>query len=350
MSLEDKVTEACHRIEELYYETDGKCYISFSGGKDSTVILALTKMCEDILTIPKNAIPAVFVNTGIEMGVTVDFVKWVKENWYENVVTIRPEKSFDWVLKNKGKPVRSKVKSEFLHRYHKGVRSECTMQNLVRGVTNSGKIARRTRLADRDFHMLHDDFDIVASPECCRELKKLPFVRYAKENGIKGYALGTRADEGGVRAMNAMNHNGKICTSISKGYIKKAVIVDWSTEDVDEFVEKYNVPLSDAYTKYGFDRTGCMGCPFNKNIGRDLRYLHDFEPGRYKACMHWLKDVYIAQDVELPYDQEYEEERKEAWKEKYEPMRQEMLRKYRPDSRMIKDGDQMDIFDFLDRP
>lgn len=45
--LDKRVTDACHRIEELYYETDGKCYVSFSGGKDSTVLLALIKMCED---------------------------------------------------------------------------------------------------------------------------------------------------------------------------------------------------------------------------------------------------------------------------------------------------------------
>ena len=44
-TLEKKITDAMHRIEELYHETDGKCYVSFSGGKDSTVILALIKMC-----------------------------------------------------------------------------------------------------------------------------------------------------------------------------------------------------------------------------------------------------------------------------------------------------------------
>ena len=40
------------RIESLYNETDGKCFLSYSGGKDSTVILALIKMCQEIFTIP----------------------------------------------------------------------------------------------------------------------------------------------------------------------------------------------------------------------------------------------------------------------------------------------------------
>ena len=114
--LDKKVRDATHRIEELYYETEGKCYVSFSGGKDSTVLLALIKLCEEVYTIPPNAIPAVFVNTGIEMGVTVEFVKWVKKNYYQNVQINRTEKSFDWVLKNYGKPIRSKLRSEFLMR------------------------------------------------------------------------------------------------------------------------------------------------------------------------------------------------------------------------------------------
>ena len=44
-------------------------------------MLALVKMCEELMTIPKDGIPAVFSNTGIELGITVDFVKWVKENY-----------------------------------------------------------------------------------------------------------------------------------------------------------------------------------------------------------------------------------------------------------------------------
>lgn len=101
--LDIKITNSMHRIEELYFQTDGKCYVSFSGGKDSTVILAIVKMCEDILTIPQNAIPAVFSDTGIELGATKDFVRWVKNNWYENVEIIRPEKTFSWIVKKQRK-------------------------------------------------------------------------------------------------------------------------------------------------------------------------------------------------------------------------------------------------------
>ena len=350
-TLDDKVRDACHRIEDLYNETDGKCYVSFYGGKDSTVLLALIKLCEDVYTIPQNAIPAVFSNTGIELGVTVDFVKWVKNNYYPNVQIIRPEHSFDYCLKTYGKPVKSKLRSEFLNRWHTGKRTENVYTNLVEGITNNGKQAQRTRLADRDAHMLSDDFGILPSPACCKVLKKKPFIQYARDHGMKGYAYGIRVCEGGARELNVRHRQReqrKICTSISGGIIKKAPIVDWDNEDVERFIKEYHVPLSDAYTKYGFYRTGCMLCPYSIQLQRDLQYLYDHEPNRYKAAMHWLKDVYIAQNVVLPFDEAYERERERTWRELYEPMRQEMLRKYRPHSRLIKEEEQLTIYDYID--
>ena len=67
------------RILDLYNKTCGACYLSFSGGKDSTVVLALIKLCEEDGYIPKNAIPAVFCNTRLELDAIEDFVNWVKK-------------------------------------------------------------------------------------------------------------------------------------------------------------------------------------------------------------------------------------------------------------------------------
>ena len=306
---------------------------------------------EEIYTIPENAIPAVFVNTGIEMGITVEFVRWVKQNYYPNVIEIRPEHSFDWCLKKYGKPIKSKLRSEFLGRWQSGKRTHSIYMNFIEGVTDSGGHAARTKLADKDAHMLSDEFTIHASPMCCTVLKKSPFKKYAKQQGVKGYAYGIREGEGGARALNAHalapKKGGRICTSISGGIIKKAVIIDWNDDDIEEFIARYNVPLSKAYTEYGFHRTGCMACPFAQDVGMNLKYLHDYEPNRYKAAMHWLKDVYIAQNVILPFDEAYERERERMWRTTYEPMRQEMLRKYRPNSKLIKTEEQINIFDLL---
>lgn len=341
-----KITKAMERIEQLFYETEGKCYLSFSGGKDSTVILALIKMCEEIYTIPKSGIPAVFSNTGIELGATVDFVKWVKNNWYENVHIIKPEKTFSWIINNEGKPMKSKIKSQFLSRYQKGNRSENTMKNIL---GENGKLIK-AKLANKDMHLLHDNFDIKVSDKCCLILKKKPFEKYNREHDMRGYILGERVAEGGIRYTSAskrINEGGKLCTKTKGNYIIKLPIIDWTDEDVDNFINKYNVPLSKAYTEQGYKRTGCFLCPFALNIEQNLQKLYKYEPNRYKASMFWLKDVYIAQNIKLPFDTQYEKNRITKWAKDYGHMRYEMLKKYRPEIADKFNEIQTDIFEFL---
>ena len=120
--LELSIAKGKKRIRDLYNQTGGACYLSFSGGKDSTVVLALIKLCEEDGDIPKNAIPAVFCNTKIEMDATLDFVNWVKDNYYGNVQIIETPKSFAQVIKEYGKPLRSKMKAESISRIQKAVK------------------------------------------------------------------------------------------------------------------------------------------------------------------------------------------------------------------------------------
>lgn len=339
-TLDDKISDAMHRIEDLYYETQGKCYVSFSGGKDSTVVLAIIKMCEEIYTIPKGGIKAVFCDTGIELGATRDFVRECKNNgWYSNIEIIRPSKSFKWVLDNCGKPIKSKLKSEFIDRYQRSDNQNAFSYLVLAKNPNNGKQYAKSKIADKDLHIISKKFEIHASSKCCDFLKKKPFADWQKENGIKGYITGIRSGEGGVRELNAIKrveNGGKLCTMTKGDYIVKMPIIDWTDNDIEEFIKQYNMPLSKAYTEYGMKRTGCMGCPYSRTIAQDLEVLWDHEPQRYKASMFFLKDVYIAQDVKLPFDKEYEAEKQKKWEESYLAMREEMLLQYRPNSRLLK--------------
>ena len=89
-----RVTQA--KIIEWYHHYGGKVAVSFSGGKDSTVLLDLARRA-----FPD--IPAVFVDTGLEYPEIREFVKTVP-----NVTWLRPEMPFSKVISEYGYPVVSK--------------------------------------------------------------------------------------------------------------------------------------------------------------------------------------------------------------------------------------------------
>ena len=97
LPLKLKVRLTQQRIREWVrkYGTDG-VYVSFSGGKDSTVLLHLVReMYPDI--------PAVFCDTGLEYPEIREFVKT-----FDNVVWLKPKKNFRKVIEEYGYPMFSK--------------------------------------------------------------------------------------------------------------------------------------------------------------------------------------------------------------------------------------------------
>ena len=185
-----------------------------------------------------------------------------------------------------------------------------------------------TKLANKHMHFLHPNTEFKIANKCCQYMKKYPFEDFAKENDMRGYYSGVRVAEGGVRSKV---YKSCVDITIKKGqeFYKSMPIIDWTDEMVDKFIEKYNIEISEAYTKYGCTRTGCSACPFSKNIKHDLKVLWDYEPLKYKAMMKWLKDVYMYQEIECDWDEEYMEEYNRM-KPVIEQRRKEMMEKFRP--------------------
>lgn len=46
-------------------------------------------------------------------------------------------------------------------------------------------------------------------------------------------------------------------------------IIDWTTQEVWEFIKTYNVPYCELYDK-GYTRLGCIGCPLSVNRKKEL--------------------------------------------------------------------------------
>jgi 3'-phosphoadenosine 5'-phosphosulfate sulfotransferase (PAPS reductase)/FAD synthetase len=309
-------------------------------------------MCYDIGSIP--SLPkAVFSNTGVEMRASVEFVLWCKENYYKNIDIVRPKEAFPLVIKKYGKPMIAKSKSQFIATYQKCGDDESKKMSKQRVLLllfgkshiDDENTTSKFKLATRNLNILHPNFDIKVSDKCCYVLKKSPLMQYALDNDLLGYATGERNDEGGIRATSSkkrVNNGGQLCTkykTIGSGKNKRKMIIkmpiiDWSNEMIQMFRERERVPLSKAYTEYGCKRTGCAFCPYafnKKDVSERLEILYKYEPKMYKYAMATMKDVYIAQDIELPFDSDYEFERKQKWLTTYDKQRYEMIEKYRPE-------------------
>ena len=104
LPLRLKIPMTRQRIREWYEHWDGQVYVSFSGGKDSTVL-------KHIVDSMYTDVPAVFVNTGLEYPEIQRFVREVKAGKWDcfnaDVEILRPEMLFDEVIRKYGYPVGS---------------------------------------------------------------------------------------------------------------------------------------------------------------------------------------------------------------------------------------------------
>ena len=156
LPLEIKIRMAKERIRQWYEHWEGQVYVSFSGGKDSTVLKHIVdSMYDDV--------PALFVNTGLEYP---EIQKFAMSQ--PNVVTVRPEMRFDEVIKKYGYPVVSKevsLKVSETRKCPNGYASQSFD-------SNSPKIQRYGSRFDlsRYKYLLDSPFEI--SHKCCNVMKK----------------------------------------------------------------------------------------------------------------------------------------------------------------------------------
>lgn len=74
MSLEEKEYESYVKLTEWYIAWEGRCYVSFSGGKDSTVLAYLTAQCFMEKEWFKTPLVLCFFDTGLEYPEIRDFI------------------------------------------------------------------------------------------------------------------------------------------------------------------------------------------------------------------------------------------------------------------------------------
>jgi len=272
--LEDRIAKIQSIINQ---EGEDKFCLSFSGGKDSTVLHYLLDMA-----LPNNKIPRVFINTGIEYKMIVDFVKELAKN-DDRIVILNVGKNIKKTLDEVGYPFKSKEHSLKVGQYQLGSRAN----SILRYINMSGK--SRFGCPKKLLYQFDEGFSIKLSDKCCYEFKKKPFAQYESESGRTIALTGMRKEEGGRRANNMR------CIVTDKvGNIKKFHPLAVISEQWEEwFIEKFNIKLCDLYYEpYNFKRTGCKGCPYSLDLQEQLQKMYLYLPDEAKQCELIWKPIY----------------------------------------------------------
>lgn len=258
------------------YDLENNSYISFSGGKDSTILSHLIDQA-----LPSNKIPRVFFDTGLEFTLIRAFIKdMAKED--NRVCVVASGVNIKEMLNEVGYPFKSKFHSHILAVYQHSGMGKTVNHYLSEETDENYRCPKKLR------YQFSDDFKIKISDKCCSKLKKEIGMKWQIENNKKITITGMRANEKGIR-----NLRGGCVTFGKKDTIKFNPLFPLTDNFLDEYVKEFKVRLCVLYSDlYNFERTGCVGCPFNRHLRQDLEFLMTTLDSEAKRALNIWRPVY----------------------------------------------------------
>ena len=289
LPLELKVAKTKLRIREWVteYGVDG-VYVSFSGGKDSTVLLRIVReMYPDI--------EAVFVNTGLEYPEIQSFVKT-----FDNATILRPKMRFDEVIKKYGYPMIGKEVGKKVYYGRKGSQ---WAEKYVKGEAVRSDGTKSEYNIDKYAPLLEVDF--LISDKCCTVMKKTPAHNYHKETGKVPFTA-QMADESRLRTQKWLQNG---CNGFDLQIPISNPMSFWTEQDVLQYIKQNNIQLASVYGDVvcadneqqtrmfddgeklkttGCQRTGCVFCGFGCHLEKSptrFQRLKETHPRQYEYCI-----------------------------------------------------------------
>lgn len=299
LPLEIKIEKTKLRIREWYEYWNGDVYISFSGGKDSTVLLDIVRQI-----YPK--IPAVFIDTGLEYPEIKDFVKSKND-----IIWLRPKLNFKDIIEKHGYPVISKRVSRYIKDLQNPTEKNISTRNLrLTGYSKNGTYYSSLKLPNKWLFLIDAPFKL--SDICCDYMKKEPFKRYEKENGRHGIN-GVMASDSRRREEQYLNNG---CNAFKLKNPISQPLGFWTEQDILTYIKEYNIPYASVYgditknekdnelTTTGLERTGCMWCMFGIHLEKQpnrFQRMKITHPKQYHYCINKLQYDKILNYLGIEY-------------------------------------------------
>ena len=277
---------------------------SVSGGADSDIMLDI---CQKVR--PGGGISYVWFNTGLEYEATREHLEFLEQKYGIEIQQEKPVKSIPVCCKEYGQPFLSKYVSDMIYRLQRhGFRWEDRpyeelLQEYPRclsalkwwcnvydnpGYSSSSRFSIGRNKWLKEFLIANPPWFRISN-KCCEYAKKKVSDRYIKAHMIDLSLVGVRKAEGGVRASAYKN-----CFSlpVSKASAEYRPLFWYTNNTKRQYEQTFGVTHSRCYTEYGMRRTGCVGCPYNREILKELSIIEQHEPRLYKAVALIFQDSY----------------------------------------------------------
>ena len=264
--------------------------VAVSGGSDSDIVVDMIERLKD----PYNEVRYVWYNTGIEYQATKDHLKYLEKRYGITIEEKKAKKTIPMCVRDHGVPFLSKFVSDMMNRLQKHgfkwedepfdelIKKYPKCRSALKWWCNENgerlSISRNKWLKE---FIVANPPDFLISGACCYYAKKLPAEKFIEENGVELNIIGVRQSEGGIRSVTYKN-----CYTKGVSSVDQFRPIFWLTDSDKKYYERqFLIRHSDCYTRYGLCRTGCVGCPYGRNVQQELDAAKKYEPKLYKLCI-----------------------------------------------------------------